>query len=94
MGSSLSFIISETLKKRDKPYLLIFNNKEGDTYYLNDLEQILGDQNTLFYSDSYRRPYQIEETDHANISLRSKVLNRINSHKKHVYNFKEIFNLI
>jgi len=48
VGSSLSFIISETLKKRDKPYLLIFNNKEGATYYLNDLEQILGDQNTLF----------------------------------------------
>src|SRR5690606_14379156 len=31
---------------------------------------------------SYRRPYQIEETDNANVLLRSEVLNRINSRKK------------
>ncbi len=82
MGSSLSFVISETFKKADKPYLLIFNDKEEAAYYLNDLEQLLGDKNVLFYPGSYRRPYQIEETDNANVLLRSEVLNRINSRKK------------
>ncbi|WP_232455984.1 transcription-repair coupling factor [Polaribacter sp. SA4-10] len=82
VGSSLSFVISETFKKTDKPYLLIFNDKEEAAYYLNDLEQLLGDQNVLFYPGSYRRPYQIEETDNANVLLRSEVLNRINSRKK------------
>jgi len=81
-GSSLSFVISETFKKADKPYLLIFNDKEEAAYYLNDLEQLLGDKNVLFYPGSYRRPYQIEETDNANVLLRSEVLNRINSRKK------------
>ena len=81
-GSSLSFVISETFKKVDKPYLLIFNDKEEAAYYLNDLEQLLGDKNVLFYPGSYRRPYQIEETDNANVLLRSEVLNRINSRKK------------
>ena len=28
VGSSLSFVISETFKKADKPFLLIFNDKE------------------------------------------------------------------
>ena len=82
VGSSLSFAISEAFKKTDKPYLLIFNDKEEAAYYLNDLEQLLGDKNVLFYPGSYRRPYQIEETDNANILLRSEVLNRINSRKK------------
>ncbi|WP_439127850.1 transcription-repair coupling factor [Polaribacter sp.] len=82
VGSSLSFVISETFKKADKPYLLIFNDKEEAAYYLNDLEQLLGDKNVLFYPGSYRRPYQIEETDNANVLLRSEVLNRINSRKK------------
>ncbi|TYP99865.1 transcription-repair coupling factor [Tenacibaculum adriaticum] len=82
VGSSLSFVISETFKKVDKPYLLIFNDKEEAAYYLNDLEQLLGDKNVLFYPGSYRRPYQIEETDNANVLLRSEVLNRINSRKK------------
>nr|BFF36082.1 transcription-repair coupling factor [Tenacibaculum mesophilum] len=78
----MSFVISETFKQADKPYLLIFNDKEEAAYYLNDLEQLLGDKNVLFYPGSYRRPYQIEETDNANVLLRSEVLNRINSRKK------------
>ncbi|WP_299119337.1 transcription-repair coupling factor [uncultured Tenacibaculum sp.] len=82
VGSSLSFVISESFKKADKPYLLVLNDKEEAAYYLNDLEQLLGDKNVLFYPGSYRRPYQIEETDNANVLLRSEVLNRINSRKK------------
>lgn len=82
VGSSLSFVISETFKQVEKPFLLIFNDKEEAAYYLNDLEQLLGDKNVLFYPGSYRRPYQIEETDNANVLLRSEVLNRINSRKR------------
>ena len=82
VGSSLSFVISETFKKAQKPYLLIFNDKEEAAYHLNDLEQLLNDKDVLFYPGSYRRPYQIEETDNANILLRSEVLNRIKSKKK------------
>ncbi|MBT7426123.1 MAG: transcription-repair coupling factor [Flavobacterium sp.] len=82
VGSSLSFVISETFKKVDKTYLLILNDKEEAAYLLNDLEQLLGDKNVLFYPGSYRRPYQIDETDNANVLLRSEVLNRINSRKK------------
>jgi transcription-repair coupling factor (superfamily II helicase) len=82
VGSSLSFVISATFKKAEKPFLLIFNDKEEAAYYLNDLEQLVGEKNVLFYPGSYRRPYQIEQTDNANILLRAEVLNRINSRKK------------
>ncbi len=73
VGSSLSFVISSTYKKAEKTFLLIFSDKEEAAYYLNDLEQLIGDKNVLFYPGSYRRPYQIEETDNANILLRSEV---------------------
>ncbi|PWI30017.1 transcription-repair coupling factor [Flavobacteriaceae bacterium LYZ1037] len=82
IGSSLSFVLTETFKEADKPFLLIFNDKEEAAFYLNDLEVMLNDKDVLFYPGSYRRPYQIEETDNANILLRSEVLNRINSRKK------------
>ena len=81
-GSSLSFVISSSFKHVDKPYLIICNDKEEAAYYLNDLEQLLGEKNVLFYPGSYRRPYQIDEVDNVNILLRSEVLNRINSRKK------------
>lgn len=82
VGSSLSFVIEDAFKEAKKPFLLIFNDKEEAAYYLNDLEQLLGDKHVLFYPGSYRRPYQIEETDNANVLLRAEVLNRINSRKK------------
>ncbi|MHA7055765.1 transcription-repair coupling factor [Aquimarina sp. M1] len=81
-GSSLSFVIEHAFKQVDKPFLCVLNDKEEAAYYLNDLEQLLGDKNVLFYPGSYRRPYQIEETDNANVLLRAEVLNRINSRKK------------
>ncbi|QAA82359.1 transcription-repair coupling factor [Aequorivita sp. H23M31] len=86
IGSSLSMVLAETFKPESSsaelPFLLILNDKEEAAYHLNDLENLLGDKNVLFYPGSYRRPYQIEETDNANILLRSEVLNRINSRKK------------
>ncbi|WP_338731983.1 transcription-repair coupling factor [Mangrovimonas cancribranchiae] len=82
VGSSLSFVLSESFKNTDKPFLLVFNDKEEAAFYLNDLELLLNDKDVLFYPGSYRRPYQIEETDNANVLLRAEVLNRINSRKK------------
>ncbi|MCR9226729.1 MAG: transcription-repair coupling factor [Flavobacteriaceae bacterium] len=82
VGSSLSFVISEGFKSTESPFLLILDDKEEAAYHLNDLEQLLGEKDVLFYPGSYRRPYQIEETDNANVLLRAEVLNRINSRKK------------
>jgi len=82
VGSSLSFIISSIFKESDKPFLIVFDDKEEAAFYLNDLEQLCNDKDVLFYPGSYRRPYEIEETDNANVLLRAEVLNRINSQKK------------
>ena len=82
VGSSFSFVISTVFKAAEKPFLLVFNDKEEAAHYLNDLEQLCNDKDVLFYPGSYRRPYEIEETDNANVLLRAEVLNRINSQKK------------
>ena len=82
VGSSYSFIIKALFEKSENSFLLLCNEKEEAAYILNDLEQLIGDQDVLFYPSSYRRPYQIEDTDNANILLRSEVLNRINTRKK------------
>ncbi|MDG2052185.1 MAG: transcription-repair coupling factor [Flavobacteriaceae bacterium] len=82
VGSSYPLVIAEVFKLKEKPFLIVLNNKEEAAYHLNDLENLLGEKNVLFYPGSYRRPYQIEETDNANVLLRAEVLNRINSRKK------------
>ena len=81
IGSSLSFVITEAFETTDHPFLLVFNDKEEAAFYLNDLELLINNKDVLFYPGSYRRPYQIEEIDNANVLLRAEVLNRINSVK-------------
>ncbi len=82
VGSAFSFVVANAFKALERPFVLVLNDKEEAAYYLNDLEQLIGEKEVLFYPGSYRRPYQIEETDNANILLRAEVLNRINSQKK------------
>jgi len=82
VGSSFSITIAEAFKTAEKPFLVVFDDKEEAAYYLNDLEQLINDKDVLFYPASYRRPYQNEETNNANVLLRAEVLNRINSRKK------------
>ncbi|HEY0046206.1 MAG TPA: CarD family transcriptional regulator, partial [Flavobacterium sp.] len=82
VGSSLSFVTHALFEKAEAPFMLVLQDKEEAAYYLNDIEQMVGEQDVLFYPGSYRRPYQIEETDNANILLRAEVLNRLNSRKK------------
>lgn len=82
IGSALSFQIQALFRNSSQHFLLIFNDKEEAAYHLNDLEQLLSKEQVLFYPGSFRRPYQIEETDNANILLRAEVLNRLNTQKK------------
>ena len=82
LGSAFSFTIAAAFRQQQKPFLLIFDSKEAAAFHLNDLELILPTEDVLFYPGSYRRPYEIEETDNANVLLRAEVLNRINSRKK------------
>ena len=74
VGSSFSIVISEVFNDVNRPFLIVLNDKEEAAYHLNDLENLLGEKNVLFYPGSYRRPYQIEETDNTNILLRSEVI--------------------
>ncbi|MGJ8683257.1 MAG: transcription-repair coupling factor [Nonlabens sp.] len=81
-GSAFTITASAIFDDLDKPFLVIANDKEQAAYILNDFEKMLGEDRVLFYPGSYRRPYQIEKTDNANVLLRAEVLNRINSRKK------------
>lgn len=82
VGSSLSFFTASVFHAVQHPFLMVFSDKEEAAYHFNDLEQLVGADRTLFFPGSYRRPYQIEETDNVNILLRTEVLNRLNSQKK------------
>ncbi|MGY5352112.1 transcription-repair coupling factor [Wenyingzhuangia sp. IMCC45533] len=81
-GSAFSFMVAEAFKQTEKTFLIVFDDKEKAAYYLNDLEKLVNEKDVLFYPGSYRRPYEIEDIDNANVLMRAEVLNRLNSRKK------------
>ncbi|MAZ31389.1 MAG: transcription-repair coupling factor [Flavobacteriales bacterium] len=81
-GSVASLVAISCFKSIEKTFIFILNNKEQAAYFLNDLEQFIPEKDLLFYPESYRRPYQIQETDNANVLMRAEVLHRLISRKK------------
>lgn len=67
---------------RPQHHLYILHDKEEAAYFHNDLQNLMGDKEVLFFPTSYKRPYQFEETENANILRRAEVLNLINQKPK------------
>ncbi len=78
VGSSFSIASSAAIRESKKPHLFIFTDKEEAQYFVNEVEALLNNE-VFFYPASYRRAYQFEETDNANILLRAEVLNKLNN---------------
>ncbi len=81
-GSQIALLAASVFSRGSKPHILILNDKEEAAYVYNDLQKIIPKFSVLFYPGSYRRPYDIEETDNANVLLRADVLNHLNTRKK------------
>ncbi|MFQ3269682.1 MAG: transcription-repair coupling factor (superfamily II helicase), partial [Flavobacteriales bacterium] len=81
-GSAASIVASCCFNESENASIFILKDKEAAAYFFNDLEQFITEKDLLFYPGSYRRPYQIEETDNANVLMRAEVLNRLSSRRK------------
>jgi transcription-repair coupling factor (superfamily II helicase) len=81
-GSHTAVLAAATYLKTSSAQLLIASSKEEAAYLQNDLEKLLGKTPCYFYPASYRRPYQMEQTDNANVLLRAEVLNHLSSRRR------------
>ena len=77
-GSSFATTAGAVIRESKRPHLFIFRDKEEASYFINDIENLLKND-VFFFPASYRRAYQVEETDNANILLRAEVLNKLNN---------------
>lgn len=81
---SLDAIIGAALyHHQPKPHLYILHDREEAAYFQNDLQNLMGDKEVLFFPTSYKRAYQFEETENANVLRRAEVLNLMNNHNNH-----------
>ncbi len=80
VGSAKGLCATALTEQIPGHHLFILPDKEEAAYFLNDLEGLFpDDKRILFYPASYRVPYQLEDTDNANVVSRAEVLERINN---------------
>jgi transcription-repair coupling factor (superfamily II helicase) len=78
-GSSDALIGSAVAANGVNTHVFLLHDKEEAAYFLDDLKNFVPDEDCLLFPGSYKKPYQFEETDNANILLRAEVLSKINS---------------
>jgi len=78
VGSLDAVLAAALYLQNPRTHVFILHEKEEAAYFLNDLQNLLSDKEILFFPTSYRKPYQLEETDNANVLRRAEVLSQLN----------------
>ncbi|MGA0560523.1 transcription-repair coupling factor [Larkinella sp. VNQ87] len=76
-GSLDAVLAAAIYRMQPSTFLFILSDKEEASYFYNDLQNLLG-QEVLFFPMSYKKPYQYEEIENANVLMRAEVLNKLN----------------
>ncbi|RFS15879.1 transcription-repair coupling factor [Emticicia sp. C21] len=80
-GSLDAIFASVNYQVNPQHNLFILNDKEDAAYFYNDLQNLLGEENVFLFPMSYKKPYQYEEIDNANVLQRAEILNQLNNDK-------------
>jgi transcription-repair coupling factor (superfamily II helicase) len=78
VGSLDAVIATAVYQLNKQTCIFVMHDKEEAAYFHNDLQNLLGEKEVLLFPTSYKRPYQFDETENANILMRAEILNRIN----------------
>lgn len=77
-GSLDAVLLASLYQLNYQNHLIVLHDKEEAAYFFNDLQNLLPGKEILFFPTSYKRPYEFEETENANVLMRAEILNRIN----------------
>lgn len=81
-GSLDAIVLAASFKLHPQDYLVILQDREEASYIMNDLQNLL-EKEVLLFPMSYKRPYEFQETENANILMRAEVLNKLANKSGH-----------
>ena len=78
-GSQDAVMVAAVHRQLRSPNLIILEDKEQAAAFFSDLQNLLGDKEVFFFPMSYRRPYEYDETENANVLMRAETLNSLST---------------
>ncbi|MCY7359321.1 MAG: DEAD/DEAH box helicase, partial [Rudanella sp.] len=77
VGSLDAVLATALYKIHGGNHLLVMTDRDEASYFFNDLQNVSG-QEVLLFPMSYKKPYQYEEVENANVLMRAETLNKLN----------------
>lgn len=75
-GSLDAIVLAASFKLHPHDYWVVLQDRDEAFYFQNDLQNLLS-REILFFPLSYRRPYEYDEVENANILQRTETLNKL-----------------
>ncbi|MBF9221929.1 transcription-repair coupling factor [Hymenobacter ruricola] len=73
-------VVAAAVAHGQHPHVFVLHDKDEAAYFLSDLQHLLPEgPEALLFPSSYKRAYQFDETENANVLMRAEVLNRVNT---------------
>lgn len=81
-GSLDAVLATSVYRAAGGNHLFVLTDRDEAAYFFNDMQHLV-DQEVLLFPMSYKKPYQYEEVENANVLMRAEVLNKLNPAPKH-----------
>jgi transcription-repair coupling factor (superfamily II helicase) len=81
-GSAPAVVASVCLSESDKLMVCLMADKEEAAFFANDLVQLVGEEQVLFFPSSYKRSVQYNQPDSSGVILRTEALSKLNARRK------------
>lgn len=78
-GSLDATILASVFSGAKANHFIVVQDNEEAAYLVNDLQNLLPGQEVLLFPMSYKRPYEYDETENANILMRAETLNSLSA---------------
>ncbi len=76
-GSLDMVLFAAFYEKKGGFHLIVAQDKEEAAYLNSDLQNLLATEDHMVFPGSFKRPYQYDEVDNANVLMRAEILNQI-----------------
>lgn len=81
-GSAKAILVAKAFQNSSRTFMVVLPEKEDAAYFYNDLTSLTDAETVYFFPSTYKRSVQYEQTEPANIVLRTEVLNHLASGKR------------
>lgn len=78
-GSLDAVLVAALHRTLRSTHVVILDDKDLAAEFFSDVQNLLGEKEVFFFPMSYKRPYEYDETENANVLMRAEALNSLST---------------